>query len=95
MGPVRHALPITPALRACCAAIIAEGKSFDEWVLVASDDMFQFGQFEGGFDAIEQAFCFSDYNLQGSEFWFQLTLAEVAAVASGLQDRVEVRPAAQ
>lgn len=86
-------LPITPAFRACCAAIVAEARSLDAWALVASDDMFQIGQFEGGFDAIERAFCFSYYDPQGNEFWFQLTLAEVAAVANGLQDHVAVRPA--
>jgi hypothetical protein len=76
-------IPITDELRDICRSIEAEQKSDDEWSLEESDDMIQGVTFEGGYDAIERAFCFSFYDEAGDEFWFQITLQEVHEIAAG------------
>jgi hypothetical protein len=60
--------------------IIEERKTVGEWAAVESDDMFQIGNYSGGFDATENAFCFSFYNGTGEEFWFQLELDEIKKI---------------
>ena len=37
-----------------------------------SCDMFQEAPYVGGFETIENAFCFSVYDEDGAEYWFQL-----------------------
>jgi hypothetical protein len=44
----------------------------------------------GGFDADEDAFCFSQYD-EGEEWWFQVTLDEVRSFAAGEEPTVELR----
>lgn len=44
--------------------------------MIESSDMFQTKNFCGGFDAIENEFCFSYYN-DDKEFWFQLSLNDI------------------
>lgn len=56
-----------------CEQILSHGKSDVEWSEIESDDMLQRRQIRG-YDAPEQAFCFSYYAPPGEEFWFQLTL---------------------
>lgn len=46
----------------------------------------------GGFDATEMAFCFSIYD-EDSEWWVQLTFAQIEAVAVGTVTEVPARPA--
>ena len=72
--------------------ITSESKSLDQWAEIESDDMFQQGDFSGGFDATENEFCFS-YENAGKEFWFQLSLNEITKVAKGEITEVEGRPA--
>jgi hypothetical protein len=73
--------------------ITAEAKSPVQWAEIEADDMFRSTHFEGGYDATEQAFCFSYYNQGGDEFWFQLTINEMIAVANGGLRAVSARPA--
>lgn len=79
--------------RDICASIVAEQRSLDAWRAIESDDMFQSEHFCGGFDATENAFCFSYYAADGAEYWFQLTLPEVSFVASGAVQVLALRPA--
>ena len=66
--------------------IVAENKREEEWAEIESDDMFQNDPYVGGYDADEEAFCFS-YFAEDREYWFQLTLDEVkSAVAGELTD---------
>ena len=76
-----------------CRAIASGNMSAQEWMVHESDDMFQSKNYAGGFDATEQAFCFSFYASDGREYWFQLTLSEVEEVAGGSLTQVEMRPA--
>jgi hypothetical protein len=55
--------------------------------------MFQEGPYVGGYDAIEAAFTFSYYADDHSEYWFQLTLAEIQEVATGTRTTVDIRAA--
>jgi hypothetical protein len=75
-----------------CRDIAERGKSVTEWAEVESDDMFQTNRHHGGFDSIEEAFCFSVY-LEDGEYWFQFTLEEANAIAAGENLILPARPA--
>ncbi len=79
-------------LRQLCEEIVAEGKTVADWAEVESDDMFQSASFSGGFDADEMAFCFSHYDSERRESWFQLTLEEIGDVAAGRRNAISARP---
>ena len=61
-------------------AILSFNKNNDEWSAIESDDMFQTERYEGGYDATEEAFCFSYYDTEGKEYWFQLSLDEIKQI---------------
>lgn len=86
-------LPVPEEFRAMCTGIVAEEKDAQAWAEIESDDMFQSPSFVGGYDADEEAFCFSYYGDAGVEYWFQLTLEEVRLVADGTLNLLDVRPA--
>ncbi len=66
-----------------CREIVGRNLSEPEWAEIESDDEFQSVAYRGGFDATEKAFCFSYYDEDSREYWFQLSLAEVHQVAAG------------
>lgn len=84
-------LAIDSEFRTICREIVAENQTEEEWAEAESDDMFQSESYEGGYDADEEAFCFSHYAPDGQEYWFQLTLAEAKAVAKGEDPVIEIR----
>lgn len=86
-------IPIDQELLALCELIMKESHSLEEWREVESDDMFQSVRYSGGFDAIEDAFCFSYYDIGDAEFWFQLTPTQVREVVAGDLKVIEVRKA--
>jgi hypothetical protein len=86
-------LLIDPEFRAMCREIAGENRPEEEWAEIESDDMFQSDRYEGGFDATEEAFCFSHNAEDGQEYWFQLTLSEVQAIAAGEDPVIQARPA--
>lgn len=73
---------IKQELRKIAQSILNENKTVEDWAAVESDDMFQEGDYVGGFDADEGEFCFSYYGPDG-EFWFQASLDQMAAIARG------------
>ena len=75
-----------------CKEILEENKSDDQWAEIESDDMFQQGNYEGGFDATEMEFCFSVYE-NGQEYWFQFPLSEVELFDLRLKIEVDVTKA--
>jgi hypothetical protein len=75
-----------------CRNIAEQGRSIQEWAEIESDDMFQTQRYHGGFDAIEEAFCFSVYRADG-EYWFQFTLEQANAIAEGKTFLLTARPA--
>jgi len=86
-------LEVTDELRNLCRGIASEGRTASEWAKIQSDDMFQTDNFVGGFERLENAFCFSYYAPSGAEFWFQITLQEVVQIAQGELTTVQMRPA--
>ncbi len=63
--------------------IEAEGKSRAQWAEVESCDWFQSDSYCGGYDADDEAFCFSYYHPDGREFWFQFSLEDVKKIVVG------------
>ena len=53
--------------------------------------MFQSPHYTGGYDAAEDALCFSYYDPDGGELWFRLTLSEMMEVVAGELKTVEAR----
>ena len=76
-------IPIDDEFLTVCEEILKEDHSLEEWREIESDDMFQYPHYEGGFDATEDAFCFSYYDPSGEEFWFQLTLGQITEAVAG------------
>ncbi len=74
-------------LIAICQEIIKdEGEA-----MIPSDDLLNAGPYVGGYETIENAFCFSVRRDQ--EYWFQITLDEAKEIAEGRLSEVEIRPA--
>ena len=62
--------------------IVEAGYALEEWRALESDDQFQSAHYVGGFDATEDAFCFSFYPAVGRELWFQFSLQESLEIAN-------------
>jgi len=75
------------------SSLNAESRTNDEWAELESDDLFQSEHYVGGYDADEEAFCFSYYDVRRNEYWFQVTLEEVVNILHGSVKEIEVRPA--
>lgn len=86
-------IPVDDEFLTICEQILKENLSLEEWREIESDDMFQSQRYEGGFDATEDAFCFSYYNSDGSELWFQLELAQITKIVAGNLRSIEARNA--
>jgi hypothetical protein len=86
-------LAVDSEFRYLCHQIVAQGRTEEEWSEIESDDTFQSDNYAGGFDATEQAFCFSYYTPEGEEHWIQLTLGGVEAVAAGELRSIAAHPA--
>lgn len=76
-----------------CSDIISEKKTQEEWSLIESDDYFKTDHYEGGFDSIEMAFCFSFYDDFQKEYFFQLNLDEVKKINEGILNSIHLREA--
>ena len=77
-------------LREICRELLAEGWSESEWAEREADDWVQSSKYEGGYDATEDAFCFSRYS-DDAELWFQFTLAEAHGIANGALTEMSAR----
>ncbi len=86
-------LAVTDEFLEILVQISAENRSPAEWAAIESDDMFQSAHFVGGYDADEEAFCFSYFDDDRNEFWFQFPLATVADMRAGRVTELAVRPA--
>ena len=82
---------ITDEFLAICKEIKDKKLSLEEWRLIESCDMFQTSSFCGGFDGIEDAFCFSYYDKERKEFWFQVNLTEIEEITIGTKRFLSVR----
>ena len=86
-------LPVDDELKAICREILKARKTSADWADVESSDMFQSRRYCGGFDANENAFCFSYHDADGTEFWFQVTIQDIREIVDGRLRELAVRPA--
>ena len=68
-----------------------ENKKLEDWRLIESDDCIQTDHYTGGFDSIEDAFCFSYYDEHNDEYWFQISLEDVEKIVIGEILNIELR----
>jgi hypothetical protein len=85
-------IPVDDVFRSICDEIRRTDWSEADWAEHEADDWFQRPPYTGGFCATEMAFCFGSI-VDGSEVWFQLSLADVHEVLAGRQLYLQVRPA--
>jgi hypothetical protein len=86
-------MKIDTDLKQICSSICAAHKSLEEWRMIESCDYFQQGKYVGGFDATEDAFCFSYYHEDGHEYWFQISLSEVEEIVNEKKTQISLREA--
>ena len=86
-------LPVDDILRSICQDIRQQSFEEQAWAAVESDDWFRKPPYEGGFDATENAFCFSYFAEGGHEYWFQFPLSAVEKVLQGEIQHFEARSA--
>ncbi|MBP9752793.1 MAG: hypothetical protein KBD31_03175 [Proteobacteria bacterium] len=58
-----------------------------------SDDAFQTDHYVGGYDSTENAFCFSYYNDNNEEYWFQIKLSDILQLTEKDFDSLTLRKA--
>jgi hypothetical protein len=75
-------LQVDDELLEICAEIVEEARSLEGWREIESDDLIQTLHYVGGFDATEDAFCFSARHPGRDELWFQFTLEEASDIAA-------------
>lgn len=68
-----------------------ENKTFKDWEKEESSDDFQSDHFQGGFDLIEGAFCFSYFDDYRNEYWFQFKLDEIDNILNGSIKKISLR----
>ena len=86
-------IPLDAAFMQVAQEIVEANWSEAEWAEREADDWFQVGPYKGGYDATEGAFCFSYHSGDGSEYWFQFTLAEILEITSGRRQAASLRKA--
>lgn len=75
-------LRIDHELTGICKEIIEYNKTDSEWNEIESSDLFQTEKYCGGYDGIEQSFCFS-YFENKKEYWFCFQLNQVSNIIFG------------
>ena len=86
-------LEVDDQLKEICSSIVERSLNESEWAAQESDDEYQSSNYCGGFDADENAFCFSFYSITGHEYWFQFTLEEASLIKSGAMKAIQSREA--
>lgn len=84
-------LKINTEFLSICKQIQKENLDIENWCLVESSDQFQTNDFCGGFDATEEEFCFSYYDENRIEYWFQFPLTDVDKFVNGEIEEIEIR----
>ena len=64
-------------------SILNRNLTLAEWIEIESDDEFQTENYCGGFDGTENEFCFSYYDKERTEYWFQKSLLEIQKINHG------------
>jgi hypothetical protein len=72
-------------------SILNRNLTLVEWIEIESDDEFQTENYCGGFDGTENEFCFSYYDKERTEYWFQKSLLEIQKINDGKIIEFEIR----
>jgi hypothetical protein len=86
-------LKITKEFIEICEDILNQNWTEKEWSEHEADDWFVTNNYEGGFDADENAFCFSYIASDLEEYWFQIGLNEAKDIVAGKINKIEARKA--
>ena len=71
--------------------ILNRNLTLTEWREIESDDEFQTENYCGGFDATENEFCFSYFDRNKTEYWFQKSLREIDKINKGKVSEFKIR----
>ena len=80
---------LNPEFLEIARQIVSDNKDNSEWAAIESDDMFQTGIYEGGFDGTELEFVFSVF-IDSKEYWFNLTLEDINKIYNREINEVDV-----
>ncbi len=83
-------LIIDKELKEIVLLISEEKKSVTQCSEIESDDMFQSQHYCGGFDADEEEFCFSYYDEDNVEYWFQLSLEQIEQIRGNSITHIQI-----
>lgn len=86
-------IPIDNELKGICLEIASEGLSEMRWAEIESFDMFQTTKFCGGYDSDEGEFCFSFFDVDKKEYWFQFSLELALSISNGADVKLVGREA--
>jgi len=81
-------IPITDELKKICDDIVKADWTESQWAGHEADDWFHTDNFEGGFDADENAFCFSYSAPNRDEILFQISLSDVKRILNGQKSTI-------
>ncbi|WP_158850993.1 hypothetical protein [Algibacter sp. L1A34] len=84
-------LVVSEELLAIFKSISKRNLTLTEWREIESDDEFQTANYCGGFDATEDEFCFSFYDINKAQYWFQKSLKEIEEINSGKISEFQIR----
>lgn len=76
-------LTVTNELLEVFKDILNRDLTLTEWSKIESSDEFQTDNFCGGFDATEMEFCFSYYDNDKTEYWFQKSPIDIKNIVNG------------
>lgn len=85
-------LKINDEFKKICTEIVKENWDVNQWADHEAGDWFQTKNYAGGFDATEMEFCFSYFDENGDEYWFQFPLEDVNKILNGEISEIEMRP---
>lgn len=71
--------------------ILNRNLTLTEWSEIENCDEFQTDNYCGGFDATENEFCFSYYDKNKAEYWFQSSLMDIKDIVNGKTTEFSIR----
>ncbi|WP_299214666.1 hypothetical protein [uncultured Aquimarina sp.] len=86
-------LKVDPEFKEVCKEIVNRELTIFQCELIESYDMFQTDNYNGGFDATESEFCFSYYDQNKREYWFQVSLSNIEKILTNDIEELEIRVA--
>ena len=86
-----HTIDFDDELLQIFKAIVDRKLTQEQWRAIESCDEFQSEHYCGGYDATEDAFCFSHFSPDNKEYWFQVSSTEIEDVVKGNRIAIHLR----